>query len=94
MALLNGDALRAHDVHFRSWVEGEATTPHPIAQRVAPGYVFQQPNCTASECQLIHKDLWAAGATRVLMNPTVWVRVCRPASRARRFSSLCAAVQL
>lgn len=54
---------------IRQQLEGTSTSPRLMS--------YSSGGCAASECQLICKDLWSVGASRILMNPQVKVRMTR-----------------
>lgn len=71
LVLVSLFTAQAH-IRFRSWKQGEPTSPHKHAVHVSP--VFNDTACPVSECQLLMRDLWQAGFTRVWLNPAVKVR--------------------
>lgn len=83
--------VHQHGITFRTWREGEPVSPHPAASGL--GRTFSD-ECPAAESQLLLKDLWQAGYTRVWMNPrvkvstsptaVVWVTAVACASPSRR----------
>ena len=66
---LPADALVSEGLLFRSWRPGELRSLHAETNA---SHIWSDA-CPVSECHLVCKDLWAAGRTRIYMNPRVRV---------------------
>lgn len=66
---LAADAFVAEGLLFRSWRPGEVRS---LAAGANATQVWSDA-CPASECHLVSKDLWAAGRSRIFINPRVRV---------------------
>ena len=66
-------------IKFRSWNQSEVRAPTPLNKfsieetRLLQKNVFNDNECSVSECQLFSKDLWAFGKNKIYINPTVKV---------------------
>ena len=58
---------------LRVWARAYAWCGAVSVHGRAVAQVFNDGICSVSECQLVCKDLWAAGMTRILINPRVHV---------------------
>ena len=59
-------------VDFEQMMPRDPSAPPALAQRSPPsGWVWDDSYCAVSECQLLCKDFWSAGATQIYMNPRV-----------------------
>lgn len=65
-------------IRFRKWRPLEKRAPTPVKKHLSKAEkevfdksVFDDDNCSVSECQLFSKDLWDAGRTRIYVNPAV-----------------------
>eukprot|EP01138_Halocafeteria_seosinensis_P002691 gb/GECG01002752.1/.p1 GENE.gb/GECG01002752.1/~~gb/GECG01002752.1/.p1 ORF type:complete len:507 (+),score=34.76 gb/GECG01002752.1/:1-1521(+) len=84
-AAMHAESLIKNEIMFRPARPQEYRSPNPALQdediveqmkKITADtrllkYTFGL--CAASECQIVCKDLWAIGATRILMNPSVKV---------------------
>lgn len=66
---LPADTFVSEGILFRSWRPGEVRSLHALANA---SQVWSDA-CPASECHLVSKDLWAAGRSRIFINPRVRV---------------------